>query len=78
MIRPALNQEHEEHFRKNYEWQKKHGFEIQFLNGDELRKIEPSLSKKIISGLYTNNDGQVNNRKLVEALIIANKKNNVK
>ncbi|MFH0867889.1 MAG: glycine oxidase ThiO [Candidatus Woesearchaeota archaeon] len=78
MIRPALNEEHETHFKQNYEWQKKHGFEIEFLSGDELRNIEPNLSKNIISGLYTKNDGQVNNRKLMEALILANKKNNVK
>ena len=78
MIRPALNEEHEAHFKQNYEWQKNHGFEIEFLSGDELRKIEPKLSKKIISGLYTKNDGYVNNRKLMQALIAANKKNGVK
>ncbi len=74
MIRPALAEEHEAHFKENYKWQKKHGFEIEFLSGNELREIEPKLSKKIISGLYTKNDGQVNNRKLMEALIAANKK----
>ena len=74
MIRPAVAEEHEAHFKENYRWQKKHGFEIEFLSGDELRKIEPNLSKKIISGLYTKNDGQVNNRRLMEALIVANKK----
>ncbi|MBW2976915.1 glycine oxidase ThiO [Candidatus Woesearchaeota archaeon] len=78
MIRPALNEEQENHLRQNYEWQKKKGFEIEFLNGDELRSIEPGLSEKAISGLYTKNDGRVNNRKLMEALITANKKNKVK
>ena len=78
MIRPALTEEHEAHFKENYRWQKKHGFEIEFLSGNELREIEPKLSEKIISGLYTKNDGQVNNRKLMEALIIANKKINNK
>jgi glycine oxidase ThiO len=78
MIRPALNEENEKHLRTNYEWQKKKGFEIEFLSGDELRKIEPNLSKNISSGLFTKNDGQVNNRKLMEALIIANKNKGVK
>lgn len=78
MIRPALNEDQEKHLKSNYEWQKKQGFEIEFLNGDKLREIEPKLSKSILSGLYTKNDGRVNNRKLVEALILANKKNNVK
>lgn len=77
MLRPALNEEHEKHLKTNYEWQKKHDFEIEFLSGEELREIEPGLSKNILSGLYTKNDGQVNNRKLMEALILANKNNNI-
>ena len=58
--------------------EKKHGFEIKFLNGNELKEIEPNLSENIISGLYTKNDGQVNNRKLMESLIPANKNSGVK
>ncbi len=78
MIRPALNEEQAKHLKNNYKWQKKKGFEIEFLSGEEIREIEPSLSKSIICGLHSKNDGQVNNRKLMEALTIANKKNNVK
>tara|TARA_Y100000310_G_scaffold38326_1_gene35937 strand:- start:10124 stop:11236 length:1113 start_codon:yes stop_codon:yes gene_type:complete len=78
MIRPALTEEHEKHLKNNYEWQKKKGFEIEFLSGNELRKLEPSLSENILSGLHTKNDAQVNNRKLMEALIAANKKLNNK
>ena len=74
MIRPALNEKHEKHLKKNYQWQKNQGFEIEFLDGNEIRKLESNLSENIISGLYTKNDGQVNNRKLMDALIIANKK----
>ena len=75
MIRPALNEEQEKHLKNNYEWQKKKNLEVEFLNGDELRKLEPNLSEKILSGLHTKNDSQVNNKKLMEALIVANKKN---
>ena len=78
MIRPAVTEEQEKHLKANYEWQKKRNLEIEFLDGNELRNIEPNLSKNIISGLYTKNDGQVNNRKLMEALIMANKKINNK
>lgn len=74
MIRPALNEAHESHLKANHQWQKKKGFEIEFLSGKEIREIEPSLSENIISGLYSKDDGQVNNRKLMEALILANKK----
>lgn len=78
MLRPALNEGQENHLKNNYEWQKNKGFEIEFLDGNELRKIEPKLSKNILSGLHTKNDGQVNNRKLMEALILANKNSSVK
>src|SRR3989338_7573875 len=74
MIRPALNEEQVKHLKNNYKWQKKKGFEIEFLSGKEIREIEPSLSKNIISGLYSKNYGQVNNRKLMNALITENKK----
>ncbi len=73
MLRPALTEEHASHLKNNYEWQRKKGFDIELLDAEELRKLEPSLSKSILSGLYTKNDGQVNNRKLMEALIMANK-----
>src|SRR3989338_221732 len=74
MLRPAINEEQAAHLKHNYEWQKKKGFDIEFLDGEALRKLEPSLSKSIICGLHSKNDGQVNNRKLMEALIAANKK----
>ena len=74
MIRPALNEEQEKHLKRNYGWQKKKGLDIEFLDGGQLRKLEPSLSKSIICGLHSPSDGQVNNRKLMEALIAANKK----
>src|SRR3989338_3653465 len=73
MIRPALNEDHERRLRANHQWQKNKGFQVEFLSGEEMREIEPNLSKNIISGLYSKNDGQVNNRKLMQALIIANK-----
>lgn len=72
MLRPALTGEQERHLRENYSWQKSKGFDIEFLEGSELREIEPALSESILSGLYSKNDGQVNNRKLMQALIIAN------
>ena len=77
MIRPAITEENVKHLKYNYEWQQKKSFEIGLLDGKELRGIEHSLSENIISGLYTKNDGQVNNQKLVRALIQANKNNNI-
>src|SRR3989338_9074219 len=78
MLRPALNEDPERRLRANHQWHKNIAFEIEFLSGEEMREIEPSLSKNIISGLYSKNDGQVNNRKLMQALIIANKNMNNK
>src|SRR3989338_4648797 len=74
MIRPALTEEHAAHLKNNHIWQRKKGFDIGFLDGNELRELEPGLSGNILCGLYSKEDGQVNNRKLMDALITANKK----
>ena len=76
MLRPALTEEHAIHLKNNYGWQRKKGLDIGLLDGKELRSLEPNLSKNIICALHSKNDGQVNNRKLMEALIAANKKLN--
>jgi glycine oxidase len=74
MLRPALDEIQDKHFRDIYSWQRKKNFEIEYLGGDEIRKLEPFLSPNVISGLYIKNDALVNNRKLVESLIAVNKK----
>ena len=62
-----------EGLRRRYEWQASEGLQVEWLSGDEARRLEPCFSPKVASALRLPNDWQVNNRRLVEALVSANK-----
>ncbi|MBX3281301.1 MAG: glycine oxidase ThiO [Acidobacteria bacterium] len=53
---------------ERFAWQKAAGFEIEQLSATELRREEPFISTDVLGGFYLPNDGQIDNRKLVEAL----------
>jgi len=50
-------------------WQTAAGLAVKHLDAGETREIEPALSSRIHGGLFFPHDGQVENRKLVEALM---------
>jgi len=77
-IIPALTEAEEDFLKQKYEWQKKKRFDVQLLDNKELAELEPNISDNIRLALHIKNDLQVNNRKLMEALIISNKKNGVR
>jgi glycine oxidase len=62
----------EEDLRRRYEWQKGAGLEVEWLTADEARRLEPSISDSVRSALRFPRDVQVDNRRLVEALVRAN------
>lgn len=64
----------EEELRRRYEWQAREGLQVEWLSGDEARRLEPCLTAKVASALRLPNDWQVENRRLVEALVRANQK----
>src|SRR5207253_9026093 len=74
----AFTEEEENEFRRRYDWQRREGFEVEWLGGEEARKVEPCLSEKARCALRFPNDFQVENRRLVEALIVSNKKSGVR
>jgi glycine oxidase len=55
--------------RERYEWQRAAGLEIEHLTADETLRLEPNLSPNVRESLYFPREGQVENRKLVEALV---------
>lgn len=63
-----------EELRRRYEWQASEGLQVEWLSGDEARRLEPCISGNIASALRLPNDWQVENRRLVEALVSANEK----
>jgi glycine oxidase len=77
-INPALNEKQANLLKQKYEWQNNKGFKIELLDKKEVKKLEPNISDNITSALHIKDDCQVNNRKLMLALKIANLRNNVK
>jgi len=64
----------EQELRSRYNWQCAEGLEVEWLSGALARAIEPSLSEQVRCALRFPNDLQVENRRLVQALLISNKK----
>ena len=64
----------EEELRRRQQWQATEGLSVEWLSGDEARRLEPCLSANVTSALRLPNDWQVENRRLVKALVGANQK----
>ncbi|CAN5332956.1 glycine oxidase ThiO [soil metagenome] len=64
----AFNQAEVSEIRRRFEWQKSAGFEVESLSAMETHKIEPFVSPNILESMFYPNDGQVENRQLLNAL----------
>ena len=74
----AITEHDEEEIEKRYEWQTRAGLTVEKLTKGEARRLEPCISETIRGGLRFPLDIQVENQKLLLALIAANKKLNVR
>ena len=63
---------------KRFEWQRVLGLLVERLTSRQARELEPSLSERMLAGLKFPRDTQVENRRLLQALIAANEKLDVK
>lgn len=70
----AFTEEQETELQRRFDWQRHSRLRVEWLTGDEARRLEPCLAENVRCGLSFPDDYQVDNRKLVEALIIANRK----
>lgn len=64
----------EAELRSRYDWQSGEGLSVEWLTGDEARRLEPCLSQQVRCALRLPNDYQVENRRLIEALVKANER----
>jgi glycine oxidase len=62
----------EAELRHRYEWQKLERLEVEWLDGDEARRLEPAISAEARCALRFPRDFQVENRRLIDALVRAN------
>ena len=64
--------EDEAELRRRYQWQQGEGLEVEWLTGDEARRFESCISDKVVCALRFPRDFQIENRRLISALVRAN------
>lgn len=64
----ALSQDAEDVLRGRCEWQRKAGFEVEFLSGEDVRRMEPLITAPVRAALRIPAEGSVAPRMLVKAL----------
>lgn len=74
----AFTDHDQEEIERRYNWQREAGLAIEQLTAKEARELEPSLADDLRAALKFPLDTQVENRKLLEALIAANQRLGVK
>jgi glycine oxidase len=71
LIRAAFTDDAAQKLAADAAWQKALGLRADLLSGDEARKLEPSLSPRIVAAVHLPDDHQVDNRLLTRALSMA-------
>jgi glycine oxidase len=64
----------EAELRSRYDWQSNAGLSVDWLGGKEARRIEPCISEQVRCALRLPDDYQVENRRLIQALVNANER----
>ncbi|HEY3250834.1 MAG TPA: glycine oxidase ThiO [Ignavibacteria bacterium] len=67
-ILPGFDRDHWERLRRLYDFREKIGLPVVWLSGSEAREVEPFLSPKCTGAIWVEDDSQINNRRLLEAL----------
>lgn len=65
----------QERLRRTYEFQMEEGLNVRWLTGSEARDLEPFLAPRVSAAVFSPDDVQVDNRKLIDALVQAIRKN---
>lgn len=77
-LRVAFTEQEEIELRQRYEWQRQAGLRVEWLDAADVCRLEPGVSSDVQCALRFPDDWQVENRKLVQALIAANQKMGVR
>jgi len=68
---PALDRDDVETLARLFEYQRSEGLDVQWLDGDACRDLEPLLSPRVAGAIHAPGDHQVDNRAFVDALRLA-------
>jgi glycine oxidase len=64
--------EDEAELQSRFDWQQREGLSVEWLSGDEARQVEPGVSSRVSCALRFPRDWQIENRRLMNALVRAN------
>jgi len=70
----AFSDDDEAELRQRFEWQQRIGLQVEWLDAADVRHLEPNVSREVRCALRFPDDWQVENRKLVAALIASNER----
>ncbi len=70
----AFNEHDQKEIEHRYDWQARAGLTVQKLKPIDARSLEPCISESIVGAVKFPNDIQVENRRLLSALIAANER----
>jgi len=70
----GFNEDDEVELRERFDWQQRAGLRVEWLNSEDARRLEPNISPEVRCALRFPDDWQIENRKLVQALIAANER----
>lgn len=73
----ATDQDEEEILNHRFYEYSKIGLDIKRLSSEQCRELEPNIAPRVVGGLFSKDDVQINNRLLLQALLAACKKNKV-
>ncbi len=73
----ALNETDVKAIEQRYEWQARAGLAVERLSAEFARKLEPSISSRVRLALLFSRDTQVENRRLIKALVASNQSRGV-
>lgn len=64
----ATDEEGAREFRDSAGWMREHGHEVEWLDDDEVRRLEPAVGAETLGALYDPRDHQIGNRRLTRAV----------
>ncbi|MEJ8546353.1 glycine oxidase ThiO [Brevibacillus borstelensis] len=71
LLTVALTEEEAIPLQEKYKRQKASGYAVQWMTGQEMRRVEPLLTEEAKAGIYSPEEGHINNRMLLNALVAA-------
>ena len=70
----AFSEDDEAELRQRFEWQRRAGLRVEWLESGDVLRLEPNVSAEVRCALRFPDDWQVENQKLVDALAASNRK----